>query len=412
MLATLRAAKTGIQQSYVSCDFYHSKLCSADAERFLTPPVTCAGCTVLDCAFSNETYSQGDEEMKAAVMTKLKSPLEVQDLPDPKPGPNDALIKTEACGVCRSDWHLWQGDWRWIGIELALPIVMAHEFSGTVEEVGANVNNFKVGDRVTLPFHMSCGNCEYCYSGRSNLCFANGFVGISFNGGYGQLVAVPAADVNLVLLPENVDFLSASALGCRYMTSYRGVVDRAMVKPGESVVVFGAGGIGLSAVQIASALGARVIAVDIDDTKLDLAKREGADCTINGSNTDSVQAVKEMTKGGADVTIDALGSAKIVIAAISSLRKRGRHVQIGLTTAADHGMISVPADAMVLQEIQFMGSLGCATTSYPGLLSMVSSGKLAPKRLVGNKVPASKVNDVLQSMTNYRTSGFSVITSW
>ena len=350
--------------------------------------------------------------MKAAVMTKLKSPLEIQDLPDPKPGPDDALIRTEACGVCRSDWHLWQGDWNWVGIELSLPIVMGHEFSGTVEEVGANVKNFKVGDRVTLPFHMGCGHCEYCYSGRSNICYANGFVGVSFNGGYGQLVAVPVADVNLVRLPDEVDFLSASALGCRYMTSYHGVVDRAMVKPGEQVVVFGSGGIGLSAIQVASALGARVIAVDIDDIKLDLAKGEGADATINSSNTDAVQAVKELTNGGANVTIDALGSSEIVIAAISSLRKGGRHVQIGLTSSADKGMITVPADAMVLQEIQFMGSLGCATTSYPGLLSMVASGKLAPKRLVGDKVPASQVNDVLNSMTNFGTSGFSVITSW
>jgi D-arabinose 1-dehydrogenase-like Zn-dependent alcohol dehydrogenase len=350
--------------------------------------------------------------MKAAVMTKFKSPLEVQELPDPKPGPNDALIKTQACGICRSDWHLWQGDWTWIGIQLNLPLVMGHELSGVVEEVGANVQNFKVDDRVTMPFHMGCGKCEYCYTGRSNLCFANGFVGVNFNGGYGQLVVVPTADVNLVHLPDQVDFLSASALGCRFMTSYHGIVDKAMVQPGESVAVFGAGGIGLSAIQIASALGARVIAVDVVDEKLEWAKREGADATINASNTDVPQAVKELTKGGADVSIDALGSSDTVIAAISSLRKGGRHLQIGLTTAADKGMISLPVDAMVMQEIQFIGSLGCATTSYPGLLSMVSTGKLAPKRLVGDQVPATGVNDVLESMTSFGTNGFNVITSW
>jgi propanol-preferring alcohol dehydrogenase len=351
-------------------------------------------------------------EMKAAVMTKFKSPLEMQDLTDPKPGPNDALIKTHACGICRSDWHLWQGDWTWVGVNVELPLVMGHEFSGTVEEVGANVQNFKVGDRVTLPFHMGCGKCEYCYTGRSNLCYAYGFVGINFNGGYGQLAVVPAADVNLVHLPDEVDFLSASALGCRFMTSYHGVVDQAKVKPGESVAVFGTGGIGLSAVQIASALGARVIAVDIDDKKLEWAKREGADATVNAAKSDAAAEVKELTKGGANVSIDALGSANTVIAGISSLRKGGRHLQLGLTSAADKGMISLPLDAMVLQEIQLIGSLGCATTSFPGLLSMVSTGKLAPKRLVGDKVPANKVNDVLDSMTNYGTSGFSVITSW
>jgi D-arabinose 1-dehydrogenase-like Zn-dependent alcohol dehydrogenase len=350
--------------------------------------------------------------MKAAVMTEFKSPLKLQELADPKLGPDDALIRTEACGICRSDWHLWQGDWTWIGVKVGLPLVMGHEFSGTVEEVGANVQNFKAGDRVTLPFHMGCGKCEYCYTGRSNLCYAHGFVGIHFNGGYGRLAAVPAADVNLVHLPDEVDFLSASALGCRFMTSYHGIVNRAMVKPGESVAVFGAGGIGLSAVQIASALGARVIAVDIDDKKLEWAKREGADATVNASKANAVEAVKETTNGGADVSVDALGSSKTAIAAVSSLRKGGRHLQIGLTTADDKGMMSLPVDAMVLQEIQLVGSLGCPTTSFHGLLSLVSTGKLAPKRLVGATVPLTKVNDVLNSMTNYATTGFNVITSW
>jgi D-arabinose 1-dehydrogenase-like Zn-dependent alcohol dehydrogenase len=350
--------------------------------------------------------------MKAAVMIEFKHPLKIQDLADPKPGADDALIRTEACGICRSDWHLWQGDWTWIGVKVGLPLVMGHEFSGVVEEVGANVRNFKAGDRVTLPFHMACGKCQYCYTGRSNLCYAHGFVGIHFNGGYGKLAVVPAADVNLVHLPPEVDFVSASALGCRFMTSYHGVVDRAMVKPGESVAVFGAGGVGLSATQIASALGARVIAVDIDDKKLEWAKREGADATVNSARMDAVEAVKELTAGGADVSVDALGSSQTALAAIGSLRKGGRHLQIGLTSAQDKGMISLPVDAMVLQEIQLVGSLGCATTSFPGLLSMVAAGKLAPKRLVGGTVPVGKVNDVLNSMTTFATSGFNVITSW
>jgi propanol-preferring alcohol dehydrogenase len=353
-----------------------------------------------------------EEQMKAAVMTEFKRPLELQELADPRPGPDDALIRTEACGICRSDWHLWQGDWTWIGVKVGLPLVMGHEFSGVVEEVGANVKNFKPGDRVTLPFHMGCGKCEYCYTGRSNLCYAHGFVGIHFNGGYGKLAVVPAADVNLVPLPSEVDFVSASALGCRFMTSYHGIVSQAMVQPGESVAVFGAGGIGLSAVQIASALGARVIAVDIDDKKLEWATREGADATVNAAKANVVEAVREITSGGADVSVDALGSSKTVLAAISSLKKGGRHVQIGLTSAEDKGMISLPVDAMVLQEIQFVGSLGCPTTSFPGLLSMVATGKLRPKRLVGATVPVAKVSDVLNSMTSYATSGFNVITSW
>jgi D-arabinose 1-dehydrogenase-like Zn-dependent alcohol dehydrogenase len=336
----------------------------------------------------------------------------MRELTDPKPGPDGALIRTEACGVCRSDWHLWQGDLTWVGVKVSLPLVMGHEFCGVVEEVGANVANFKAGDRVTLPFHMACGKCPYCYTGRSNLCYAHGFVGVHFNGGYGRLAVVPAADVNLVHLPEEVDFVSASALGCRFMTSYHGIVDRAMVKPGESVAVFGAGGIGLSAIQIAAALGARVIALDITEDKLKWAQREGADATVNSSTTDAAEALREITGGGADVTVDALGSSKTTASALRSLKKGGRHLQIGLTTADDKGMMALPVDAMVLQEIQFLGSLGCPTSSYPGLLSMVAKGKLAPKRLIGATVAVDKVNDVLNSMTSYATSGFSVITSW
>ena len=192
--------------------------------------------------------------MKAAVMTKFRAPLEVRELPDPTPGPKDALVRVEGCGICRSDWHLWQGDWKWVGVEVNLPLVMGHEFGGVVEAVGSEVNNFKPGDRVTAPFHMSCGHCEYCYRGRSNLCQTHGVIGTNFNGSYGRLVLVPNATVNLVRLPDEVDFLSAAAIGCRYMTAYHGVVDQAKVRPGEWVAVFGIGGVGLSAVQIASTL--------------------------------------------------------------------------------------------------------------------------------------------------------------
>jgi len=256
--------------------------------------------------------------MRAAVMTEFKGPLQVRELTDPRPGADGALIRTEACGVCRSDWHLWQGDLTWVGVKVNLPLVMGHEFCGVVEEVGANVSNFKAGDRVTLPFHMACGKCQYCYTGRSNLCYAHGFVGVHFNGGYGRLAVVPAADVNLVHLPEEVDFVSASALGCRFMTSYHGMVNRAKVKPGEAVAVFGAGGIGLSAIQIASAMGARVIAVDITDEKLQWAKREGADATVNAAKTNAVEVLREMTSGGADVSVDALGSSKTLTSAIGA----------------------------------------------------------------------------------------------
>ncbi|HHT9109950.1 MAG TPA: zinc-binding dehydrogenase [Candidatus Brocadiaceae bacterium] len=350
--------------------------------------------------------------MKAAVMKRFREPLEVQILSDPTPGPKDAVIRVEGCGICRSDWHLWQGDWRWVGIDVHLPLVMGHEFGGVVESVGSEVYNFKSGDRVAVPFHMSCGHCKYCYSGYSNLCLVHGVVGVNFNGGYGRLVRVPEATMNLVRLPNEVDFLSAAAIGCRYMTAYHGVVDQAKMCPGEWVVVFGIGGVGLSAVQVASALGAQVIAVSNNNKKLDMAKKEGASVIINAAEKNLVEAVKEVTNGGADITIDALGSEQTALPALLSLRKGGRHIQVGLTGQQEKGVIPLPVDAMVLGEITFKGSFGCPVTSYPGLLALVASGKLQPKRLVTNTVPVEKAGEILSLMTNFATVGFNIITSW
>lgn len=350
--------------------------------------------------------------MKAAVLTQFREPLEVQELLDPPLGSTDAIVRVEACGICRSDWHLWQGDWNWIGIELSLPHVLGHEFGGVVEAVGAQVRHFKPGDRVTVPFHMACGHCEYCYTGRSNLCLAHGAIGVHFNGGYGRLTSVPSADVNLVHLPEEVDFLTAATLGCRFMTSYHGVVNRAHLRPGDWVTIFGLGGVGLSAVQIASALGARVVAISRSEEKLARAREEGAIATVLAGEEHLADTLKEITGGGAHVAIDALGSKDTLLGGILALRKGGRHVQLGLTGQIEKGIVGLPVDAMVLQEITFVGSLGCPTTSYPGLLSLVASGKLAPKRLVTQRIPIEQASEVLSSMTDFATLGFNVITQW
>jgi propanol-preferring alcohol dehydrogenase len=349
--------------------------------------------------------------MRAAVLTKFREPLSIEEVPDPTAGPTDAVVRVEACGVCRSDWHLWQHDWTWAGVELALPAVPGHEIGGVVEEVGSEIGRFKPGDRVTVPFHLACGRCEYCFSGRSNLCLAYGIIGVHRGGGYGQYVCVPNADVNLVALPDAVDPLASAALGCRFMTAYHGLADQAKVRPGEWVAVFGIGAVGLSTVQIASALGARVIAVSHSQEKLAQAKAEGAVVTLQASATAAFE-VKEVTSGGADLAVDAVGSSENTVAGILALRKGGRHLQLGLTGKADQGVIGIPADAMVLQEIQFLGSLGCPTTSYPGLLSLVASGQLDPTRLVERSIGVEQVSGVLQAMTDGTTRGFTVITAW
>ena len=349
--------------------------------------------------------------MRAAVITEYGNPLEVWNLPDPEPGPADAIIQTEACGICRSDWHLWHHHWTWLGIELDLPRVPGHEFGGTVVEVGRDVKGFRPGDRVTVPFHLGCGTCAQCRSGRSNLCLAHGCIGIHHDGGYGSLVRVPSADTTLVRLEDGLDAFTAAALGCRFMTSFHGIVDQAAVRPGEWVAVFGLGGVGLSAVQVAAAVGARVIAVGRSEEKLAKAMQEGAE-TVVTAGPGAVGEILEITKGGAAITVDALGAVGTTLPALQSLAKSGRHVQLGLTGPGEAGAMPIPMDLIVFRELRIIGSLGCPMSSYTALLSMVAAGKLHPGRLVESVISVAAASQVLADMTDYGTVGFSVINRW
>lgn len=349
--------------------------------------------------------------MRAAVITGYKQPLEVQNLPDPTPGPADVIIQTEACGICRSDWHLWQHHWTWLGIEMPLPRIPGHEFGGTIVEVGSEVKNFRRGDRVTVPFHLGCGHCDQCCAGRYNLCLALGVIGVHHDGGFASLVKVPSADHTLVRLPESVDSFTAAALGCRFMTAYHGIVDQAAARPGEWVAVFGIGGVGLSAVQIAAAMGARVIAVGRSEQKLSKALQEGAEAIVK-AGPDAAAQIIELTKGGAAVTVDALGSSQTTLPALQALGKYGRHVQLGLTGLQEAGVIPIPMDVVVFNELRILGSLGCPIASYTGMLSMVAAGRLQPTRLVETVASVADVGKVLDQMTNFNTVGFSVINQW
>jgi D-arabinose 1-dehydrogenase-like Zn-dependent alcohol dehydrogenase len=347
--------------------------------------------------------------MKAARLVELGSPLVIDDVSEPDPGPRGAVVKVEFEGICRTDWHVWQGDWSWIGLAPALPVTMGHEFSGSVVAVGPEVTTIKVGDRVAVPFHEACGRCSYCRSGRTNLCDALEFVGISHDGGYAEYVNVLNADLNCVPLPDAVSFDSAAALGCRFMTAWHALQHQAGLRGGEWLAVHGVGGIGLSAVQIGTALGAGVIAVDIDDRKLAAAREQGAAATVNARQVDVVEAVKEATAGGAHVALGGLGTASLVNAALMSLRKGGRLVQVGLTSKEEQGIVGIPLDELIEAELTIVGSVGNPHIHLPALLRLVGEGRLDPAALVTERIPLESAQGVLERMTSFDTIGFSLI---
>jgi D-arabinose 1-dehydrogenase-like Zn-dependent alcohol dehydrogenase len=351
--------------------------------------------------------------MRATQLTAFRRPLEVVEIPVAAPRADGAVVRVEASGVCRSDWHFWNEDWTWMGLNLPLPTVLGHEVGGVVEEVGPDVRTFKVEDRVTIPFHEADGTCPYCRAGHQNLCDHEIIPAVHRSGGWAQYITVTAADLNCIRLPEGVDTLSAAALGCRYMTAYRAVVHQGRVRPGQWVAVHGCGGVGLSAVQIAAAMDAMVVAVDVFDNKLAKAGDEGAVVTINarGLSPEQVaQAVRDATGGGVHVSIDALGRAFTVHQSIQSLRKRGRHVQVGLTSQEERGHVAIPIDLIVTGEWEVVGSKGNPHPNYAELLALVARQKLDPARLVTRQIALEDVTDTLQRMTRFETVGFEVIT--
>jgi D-arabinose 1-dehydrogenase-like Zn-dependent alcohol dehydrogenase len=351
--------------------------------------------------------------MKAAVIEALQQPLVVREVPEPAPAADGAVVRVRACGICRSDWHAWMGDFAHLGVRLTLPHVLGHEFTGVVEAVGPQVRAFQVGERVVVPFSQGEGTCEFCRTGHSNVCAHGQMPGLTYWGGYGELVAVPHADLNLVRLPAGVDFVAGAALGCRFMTAFHALVDRAELRPGEWLAVFGCGGVGLSAVQIGAALGASVVAVDIGPQQLALARSLGAAATVDAGAGDPVAAVRSLTGGGAHVAlVDAVGIAATCQGALLSLRRRGRHVQAGLTGGAERGVVALPVDAIVARELTVLGTYGMPAGRFPELLRLVEGGRLRPDALVTRTVPVEAAGEVLAAMGAFQTLGVTVIDGW
>lgn len=350
--------------------------------------------------------------MKAAVIEQFGEPLQVHhDWADPQCGPRDAVLQVKACGICRSDYTIWNGGIEWMGIVPPLPAVIGHEYCGVVVEAGKDVKRFKPGDRVVSPFCHACGACEQCGAGHQNVCGDLNLPGMHYTGGFAALTKVARADVNLVALPESVSFPAAASLGCRFITSYHGLVDQAALRPGEWVAVFACGGVGLAAVDIATGLGANVIAVSRNAEKLQMARSLGAAHTVT-AGPDAVAQIVELTGGGAHVTVDALGSAATTLPGILSLRARGRHLRLGVSNKKEQGQISLPVDVITFRELSVIGSFGMQAARFPEMLRMVQAGKLHPELLLKETVALEDASAVLASMGSYDTVGMSVITSF
>jgi alcohol dehydrogenase len=355
--------------------------------------------------------------MKAVVFQGVGEPLTVEDVEPPTAGPDGVVVETEACGICRSDWHAWQGDWSWIGIRPTEGCIFGHEPTGVVREVGEEVERFSEGDRVTVPFNLSDGTCRFCRRGESNRCenaVPLGFLDAA-PGAFAERFPVSDADQNLVHLPDGVDPVDAAGLGCRFATAFHGLVHRVDVTPGDWVAVHGCGGVGLSAIHIADALGANVVAVDIDDRKLDRARELGADETVNAEDVRHVpQAVKRATPNnrGTEISVDALGIAETCRNAVDSLGKGGQHLQLGLTTDESEGEVSLPIDVMTVQEREFYGSLGMPHHEYEEIFQMIRQGTIDPSEIVSEEVALGEVPAKIEALGDYETVGIPVVTDF
>jgi len=343
--------------------------------------------------------------MKAAIYTEFKKPLTIENLPDPVPSDHGVVIRVRATGLCRSDWHGWMGN----DPDIHLPHVPGHELAGVVEAIGKDVNRWNIGDRVTLPFVCGCGTCPQCASGNHQVCDHQFQPGFTHWGSFAEYVAIDYADVNLVRLPDEIDFVTAASLGCRFATSFRAIVKQGKVSAGQWVAVYGCGGVGLSAIMIADALGANVVAIDINDEKLDFARSIGAAATVNAAKAeDVVRNVIDLTEGGAHLSVDALGSPATCFNSIANLRKRGKHIQIGLMVA-DHKHPVVPMDKIIANELEVLGSHGMQAYEYPALLSMIRTGKLSPEKLVQKRIHLEESTEELVNMDNFSETGITVI---
>lgn len=328
--------------------------------------------------------------MKAAVFHGPDIGLKIDDIPIPEVKADQILVKVAACGACHTDLHYIEHG---VATFKKPPIVLGHEASGTVEKAGRDVTHLKEGDRVLIPAVLTCGRCTLCRTGRENICSDMTMLGNHFDGAYAEYVAVPAKDV--LTLPESIPLAEASIIADALSTPYHAVKNRARVRAGDTVAVFGCGGVGINAVQLATAAGASVIAIDVAETKLEWATQFGATATINASKVERVsKEIKQLTGGGVDIAMEVIGNPKTIEEAFESVRVGGRLCIVGYT----HEAISIVAGKIMFKELEIVGSLGCRPVDYAPLVGMVERGAIKLKPLVTHRFSLDDINKAFEVM--------------
>lgn len=342
--------------------------------------------------------------MKVAIYHDFNGSISIENVNDPVLDEEGVIIEVKASGICRSDWHGWKGH----DADITLPHVPGHEFSGVVHEIGRSVKKFELGDRVTVPFCCGCGTCRQCNNGNQHICDHHFQPGFTHWGSFAQFVAIKMADFNLVKVSDTIDFISSASLGCRFITAYHAIMNQGKLNKDQFVAVHGCGGVGLSAIMIAVAEGAKVIAIDINDDSLLKAKSLGADYVINASNIhDVVEAIMAVSQGGVDVSLDALGSKITASNSINSLAKKGKHIQVGILGKEDH--ISVSTAQLIAREIEIIGSHGMPIADYEHIFQLIENGKINPSLLIDRTIELREVPKELMAMNSYNNSGMVII---
>lgn len=350
-------------------------------------------------AIQNNKAQQTKQQtsMKAAIVKEFQTKLQIEDTAKPVPGPGQALVKLEACGVCHTDLHAINGDWP---VKPKLPLIPGHEGVGIVEAIGPNVTAVKIGDRVGIPWlYSACGECDYCLQGKETLCHKQENGGYSVDGGYAEYCLAAAEYV--AKIPENLSSVEAAPILCAGVTTYK-ALKVSGAKPGDWVAIYGIGGLGHVALQYAKAMGFNVVAVDIADEKLELAKNLGADIAINGRKEDPAEAIQQQV-GGVQAAISVAVSKVPFEQAYRSIKRGGTLVAVGLP----HEELPIPIFNTVLNGVTVKGSIVGTRIDMKEALDFAARGKVKAQI---ETAPLSEVNEVLDKMEAGKINGRIVLT--